>query len=82
MVGAQFKQQLLRYWLAMNASALQAGTHSVRAFLGVAGVHAVSATVAALTLEQTAAVFLLAFGSGLLNYLDTHPLPQPTNQLK
>lgn len=70
-----FKQSLLRYWLAMNASPLQAAAHGAKAFFGVAGVHAVQATVPALTLPQLAGVFLLAFGYEILNYLDAHPLP-------
>lgn len=71
-----FKQSLFRYWLAMNASALQAAAHGAKAFFGVAGVHAVQNAVPALTLQQFAGVFLLAFGYELLNYLDSHPLPQ------
>ena len=71
------KQQLLRYWLAMNASALQAAAHSAKAFFGVAGVHAVDESIAALNLHQFVGVFLITFGMELLNYLDTHPLPHP-----
>jgi len=70
-----FKLSLLRYWLAMNASALQAAAHGAKAFFGVAGVHAVQEAVPALTLQQFAGVFLLAFGYEILNYLDAHPLP-------
>lgn len=71
----QFKQSLLRYWLAMNGSALQAAAHGAKAFFGVAGVHAVQETVPALTIQQVAGVFILAFGYEILNYLDSHPLP-------
>lgn len=76
MFGAQFKQQLLRYWLGMNASAVRAAAHSTKAFLGVAGAHSCVDSIPALNLQQIAAVFLLAFGSELLNYLDANPLPK------
>lgn len=73
----------LRYWLAMNASALQAAIHSATAFFGVAGAHAAWETVPALQLNQFAAVFLISFARAILSYLDAHPvtelLPQPTN---
>jgi hypothetical protein len=70
-----WKQQLLRYWLAMNAGALQAGAHSARAFLAIAGAHAAVDSIPALGVKQLAAVFLLAFGNEALKYLDTHALP-------
>lgn len=69
-----FKQQILRYWLAMNASAFDAAVHSSVAFFGVAGAHAAIEAVPALTLEQFAAVFLIAFGRAILGYLAAHPL--------
>ncbi len=65
---------ILRYWLAMNASALQAAVHSSVAFFGVAGAHAAMDAIPALTIQQFAAVFLIAFGRAILNYLDAHPL--------
>ena len=65
---------ILRYWLAMNASAFDAAVHSSVAFFGVAGAHAAWDAVPALSLSQFAAVFLTAFGRAILNYLDTHPL--------
>jgi hypothetical protein len=71
------KQQLWRYWLAMNASALQAAAHSAKAFFGVAGAHAAIDSIPALNLQQIAAVFILGIGMEILNYLDAHPLPGP-----
>ncbi len=68
------KQILLRYWLAMNASALQAGAHTARAFFGVSAVHALNDSIPTLNLHQLAAVFLLGFALEILEYLDTHPL--------
>ena len=65
---------ILRYWLAMNASALDASVHSSVAFFGIAGAHAVSESIPALNAKQFAAVFLIAFGRAILSYLDTHPL--------
>jgi hypothetical protein len=65
---------ILRYWLAMNASAFDAAVHSCVAFFGVAGAHAVMDSIPALNLQQFAAVFLVAFGRTILAYLDAHPL--------
>lgn len=76
------KQQILRYWLGMNASAADAAIHSTVAFLGVAGAHAVSDAIPALDARQAAAVFLLAFGRGLLSYLDSHPVGELANDVK
>lgn len=75
------KQQILRYWLAMNASAFQAGIHAAKAYMGIATAHAAMDTIPALSLQQLAAAFLAAFGWELLNYLDTHPIGQ-VNQTK
>lgn len=69
-----FKQQILRYWLAMNVSAFDAAVHAGAAFLGVAGAHAAVDSIPALNLRQFAAVFLIAFGRAVLAYLDAHPV--------
>jgi hypothetical protein len=74
------QQQLLRYWMAMNATALQSGVHALKIYCGVAGFHEASATVlpawsvAALDLKQGALVFAVAFGSAILDYLDANPI--------
>ena len=73
-MNPQFKLKLLRYWLAMNYSGLQAGAHSVRAFLGVAGAHAVVPHISALTLQQLGGVFAVAFLAEIFNYLGAHPV--------
>jgi len=65
---------ILRYWLAMNASAFDAAVHSSVAFFGVAGAHAAMDAIPALTIQQFAAVFLIAFGRAILAYLSAHPL--------
>jgi len=70
------KVSILRYWLAMNASGLDAAVHACVAFFGVAGAHAALDSIPALNLQQFAAVFLIAFGRAILNYLDAHPLSQ------
>ena len=67
---------ILRYWLAMNASAVQSAAHAAKAFFGIAGGHAVSDSIPALNLQQFAAAFLLFFGAGILDYLDKHPLTE------
>jgi len=68
------KKQLFRYWVGMNASALQAAIHSTKVFVATATVHAVADSIPALRLDQMAAVFGLAFGMEILNWLDAHPL--------
>ena len=70
----KIKPSILRYWLAMNASAFDAAVHASAAFFGVSGVHAVVDAVPALTAEQFAAVFLMAFGRAILAWLDKNPL--------
>lgn len=65
---------ILRYWLAMNASAFDAANAAAYAFFGVAGAHAAFDAVPALNLQQFAAVFLTAFGRAILSYLSAHPL--------
>ena len=40
---------ILRYWLAMNASAFDAAVHSSVAFFGVAGAHAAMDAIPALS---------------------------------
>jgi len=74
------KQQLLRYWLAMNASAVQAAAHSGKAWLATAGVHALNESVPALNLQQFTGVLIFAFGAEILNWLDKNPLPISVNQ--
>jgi len=73
------KKQLFRYWVGMNASALQAGIHATKAFVATASAHALVDKIPSLSLEQTAAVFALAFGVEILNWLDTHPLLEVLN---
>jgi hypothetical protein len=65
---------ILRYGLAMNASAFDAAVHSSVTFFGVAGAHAAVEAIPALNLQQFAAVFLLTFGRACLGYLDAHPV--------
>ena len=69
-----WKLKLLRYWLAMNASAFDSAVQAAVAFFGLAGAHAVSAAIPALTWQQFLAVFLTAFGRAVLIYLQAHPL--------
>ena len=70
-----FKQQILRYWLAMNEGAIRAAAQSVMAFFGLAGVHTAVDTIPALNLKQAAAVFGCSFMWSIFNYLATNPLP-------
>jgi len=76
------KLLLLRYWLAMNATAFDSAMHSVATFCGVAGAHEALGTVPALNLPQLALVFVVMFARAILKYQDAHPvselLPAPT----
>lgn len=67
---------ILRYWLAMNASAFDAAVHSSVTFFGIAGAHAAVESIPALNPQQFGAVFLITFGRAILVYLDAHPLDQ------
>lgn len=69
------KQQFLRYWLAMNATAAQSAAHAVRAFCGLAGMHQVYTSVPTINLQGALVVFLFSFGAAILKFLDEHPLP-------
>ena len=69
-------QFILRYWLAMNATAFDSAVHSLVIFCGLAGAHQLVTSVTALDAQQLAGVFLIAFGRSLLSYLDAHPLAQ------
>lgn len=70
-----WKQQCLRYWLAMNASAVQSAAHAGKAWLAVAGAHAIAETIPALDLNQFCAVLGVAFLQEIMNWLDKNPLP-------
>lgn len=65
---------ILRYWAAMNASALQSAAHSGKAYIAVAIAHASVGSIPALSWVQLCAVFGLAFLIGLFDWLDEHPL--------
>ena len=70
------KKQLLRYWLAMNASALRGAAHAGKTWLATAGVHALDGAVPALNLNQFLAVLGFTFALGILDWLDKNPLPE------
>ena len=74
---------ILRYWLAMNASAFDSAVNSLMIYAGAASAHQVAqefnVTVAALSLQQIAVVFLSAFGWAILNYLHAHPVADLLN---
>jgi hypothetical protein len=73
-----FKSSILRYWLAMNATAFDSAVNAVVIYGGTASAHQAATelgwNVAALTLQQFAIVFLSAFAWGLLQYLHAHPV--------
>ena len=77
----QFKLALERWWLGANRAGLKGGAVGVKAFFATAGGSALGAklgvTVAALTLQQAAVVFLFAFLYDFFDYLAANPMPQP-----
>ncbi|HEV2329230.1 MAG TPA: hypothetical protein VGY56_10620 [Verrucomicrobiae bacterium] len=68
------KQQLLRYWLAMNASAFDAASHASMTFVAASGGHELSPGIAPFDLKQFALIFGMAFVGGLRAYLKAHPI--------
>jgi len=77
----QFKLALERWWLGANRAGLKGGAVGVKAFFATAGGSALGAklgvTLAALTLQQAAVVFLFAFLYDFFDYLAANPMPQP-----
>lgn len=59
----------------MNASALQAGAHALKAFMGLALAHSLSAGIPALNWKQAGIVFAFAFVYEVVNWFDRHPVP-------
>jgi len=68
------KNQIIRYLLAMNATAFDSAIHALVLFCGVAGTHQVMDSVPALNVQQLVTLFFIAFGRALLAYLDAHPI--------
>jgi len=71
----RFKQQLLRYWFAANAAAIQGGAITTKTFLTLAGANAAGVAVPTLNLQQAAYVFLGSVAYHLFDFLASHPLP-------
>jgi hypothetical protein len=69
-----FKQQLLRYWLAMNASAFDSASAACMTFVAASGAHAEVPGVAPFDLKQFALILAVAFGHGCMAYLKAHPI--------
>jgi hypothetical protein len=72
-----FKQQLIRYWLGLNAAAIQGGAVAAKAFVTLAGANAAGVAVPTLNLQQTVYVFLGGAIYHFLDYLSANPLPMP-----
>ena len=70
-----WKQQVLRWWLALNASAVQSCAHSVKAWVATAALHTANDAIPALTAAQFGAVIAFFFLQAALDYLDKNPLP-------
>lgn len=72
----QFKHELLHYWTAMNASAIQSAAHAGKAWLAVAATHtATGDAVPALNANQFLSVLGFAFILEIMNWISAHPLP-------
>jgi hypothetical protein len=63
------------YLAVMNAGAVQAGVHSLKAYVSVAVAHATTDAIPALSFQQMIAVFGVAFLLSVLDYMDKNPLP-------
>lgn len=73
------KAHILRYWLAMNASAFDSAVNAVYIFCGLAGVSQAAsqislAAVNAMNLQQLGFVFLIAFTKAIIEYLRANPI--------
>lgn len=67
-----FKQQVFRYWLAMNASAFKSAVHATT-FVGAAScMNQLNASVPAPDLKNIGLIFLVAFSRGIAAYLRDH----------
>lgn len=71
-----FRQKLLRYWLAMTSSCVQATAHSFKAWLAVAAMHATSDSIPALDWRQTLGVIGFFWLLSVVDYLQANPLPE------
>ena len=63
------------YLAVMNAGAVQAGVHGLKAYVSVAVAHATTDAIPALSFQQIIAVFGVAFLLSVLDYMDKNPLP-------
>lgn len=58
----------------MNATAVDSAVHALRAYCGLAGAHLAYTEIPAINWQQALMIFLFAFGSAILTYLDAHPV--------
>ena len=68
---------LFHYWLAMNAAGVQSAKITATAFVSAASMHALNDSVQALPWQHIAAILMVSFGHGMLNYLEANPLKLP-----
>ena len=69
------KQQILRYWLAMNASAFDSAAITIKAFLGGAVAHTLSGdSIPGLNWAQLMSVLAVAFVWGIVNFIIANPI--------
>jgi hypothetical protein len=70
------KQNLIRYWLAMNVSAVQSSALAGKAWLAAAGAHvATGGQLPAIEPRQLAGILAFAFVQALIYWLADNPLP-------
>lgn len=70
------KQKLIRYWLAMNAAAIQSAALAGKAWLAAAGAHVASGgQIMAIEPQQLLGIIGFAFITSLIDWLADNPLP-------
>jgi hypothetical protein len=70
------KQQLFRYWLAMNASAFDSAVRACTTFTAGSAAHELVPSMMAFDLKQLGLLFVIAFAHGLDAYLKANPISQ------
>ena len=70
------RTKLYHYWLAANATAIDAAVHALVLFCGAAGAHQMVEAVPALNLPQLASLFAVAFLKAIAEFVAEHPLAE------
>jgi hypothetical protein len=68
------KQQIARYWLAMNASAFDTTVNASLTYTGISLAHGASESIPALSLQQFGIFVCVTFGIAILKYIQANPI--------